>query len=78
VQRPRLIEVRDNLIARVAEARQQGWLGEVDGLQISLDGARQKMDQIEQMTARSTDVNLDMPTFSQIAGRATTTNDPIR
>jgi hypothetical protein len=77
-QRPRLIEVRDNLIARVAEARQQGWLGEVDGLQISLDGARQKMDQIEQMTARSTDVHLDMPTFSQIAGRATTTNDPIR
>jgi len=45
-QRPRLIEVRDNLIARVAEARQQGWLGEVDGLQISLDGARQKMTRL--------------------------------
>jgi hypothetical protein len=78
-QRPRLIEVRDNLIARVAEARQEGWLGEVDGLQISLDGARQKMDQIEQMTARSTDAHLpNTPTFSQIAGRATTTNGPIR
>ena len=84
-QRPRLIEVRDNLIARVAEARQEGWLGEVDGLQISLSGARQKMDQIEQMTARATDAHLDTPTFSQIAGRtttavatATTTNDPIR
>jgi hypothetical protein len=77
-QRPRLIEVRDNLIARVAEARQEGWLGEVDGLQISLAGARQKMDQIEQMTARSTDAHLDTPNFSQTAGRPTTTNDPIR
>jgi len=44
-QRERLIEVRDNLIKRVAEARREGWLGEVDGLQISLAGARQKMDQ---------------------------------
>ena len=31
---------RHNLHARIAEARQQGWLGEVDGLQISLTGAR--------------------------------------
>jgi hypothetical protein len=38
------------------------------------------MDQIEQMTARATDAHLDTPTFSQIAGRATTTttNDSIR
>jgi hypothetical protein len=27
---------QDALIARIAEARQEGWLGEVDGLQISL------------------------------------------
>jgi len=40
-QRGRLIEVRDNLIARITEARSQGWLGEADGLQISLAGARQ-------------------------------------
>jgi hypothetical protein len=36
------------------------------------------MDQIEQMTARSTDAHLDTPNFSQTAGRPTTTNDPIR
>ena len=39
-QRQRLLEVRDNLLARIAEARHEGWLGEVDGLQISLAGAR--------------------------------------
>jgi hypothetical protein len=37
------------------------------------------MDQIEQMTACSTDAHLDTPTFSQIAGHTTTTtNDSIR
>lgn len=78
-QRERLIEVRDNLIKRVAEARREGWLGEVDGLQISLAGARQKMDQIEQMTARSIKLRPDTPVFAEIAGRATTTSsDPVR
>jgi hypothetical protein len=31
-----LLDVRDNLIARIDEARREGWLGEVEGLQISL------------------------------------------
>jgi len=46
-QRPRLVEIRNNLHARIAEARREGWLGEVDGLQISLTGARQKLDQLD-------------------------------
>ena len=77
-QRGRIIEVRDNLIARIAEARSQGWLGEADGLQISLAGARQKLDQLDQMTARSTSVHLGMPTFPQAAGRSTTVHPPVR
>jgi hypothetical protein len=78
-QRGRLIEVRDNLIARIAEARNHGWLGEADGLQISLAGARQKLDQLDQMTAaRSTSVHLGMPTFPQIAGRLSTVQTPVR
>jgi hypothetical protein len=40
-QRSRLVELRDNLLARIAEEREHCWLDEVDGLQISLDGARQ-------------------------------------
>lgn len=46
-QRDRLVEIRDNLIARIAEARDRGWLGEVDGLQVSLDAARDKLDHLQ-------------------------------
>jgi hypothetical protein len=77
-QRGRLIEVRDNLIARIAEARHEGWLGEVDGLQVSLAGARQKIDQLEQIATRSTRVHLSTPTFPEIAGRSTIASGPDR
>jgi integrase len=48
-QHQRLLDVRDNLLARIEEARREGWLGEVEGLQISLAGARTKLEQVEQM-----------------------------
>jgi hypothetical protein len=31
-QRPRIAEIRDNLLDRIAEAEREGWLGEVEGL----------------------------------------------
>lgn len=34
-QRARLAEIRDNLIARIAEAETEAWLGEVEGLQVT-------------------------------------------
>jgi hypothetical protein len=46
-QRHRLIEIRDNLVARIEEAKRQGWLGEVEGLQVSLAAAKQKLEQME-------------------------------
>ena len=67
---PERVEIRDNLHARIAEARQQGWLGEVDGLQISLTGARQKLAQLDQIAAKPTSTHLGMPSFPQIAGRS--------
>ncbi|WP_431898870.1 hypothetical protein [Nonomuraea sp. bgisy101] len=45
-QRFRLEEIRDNLIARVAEAGREGWLGEVEGLRVSLAGAQDKLTQL--------------------------------
>lgn len=42
-QRSRLIEIVRNLTDRIDEARANGWLGEVQGLQISLDAARAKL-----------------------------------
>jgi Phage integrase family len=73
--RRRIEEIRDNLHARIDEARREGWLGEVDGLQISLAGARQKLAQLAQLAAQRT-INLGMPSFTSIVGRITqnTTN----
>jgi len=63
--RPRLEEIRDNLTARIAEAEREGWLGEIEGLQVSLAGAIDKLHQLD--TAR--DTANDTPPFDQIAGR---------
>src|SRR5674476_1010489 len=60
-QRHRLLDIRDNLIARIDEARNEGWLGEVEGLQISLNGARSKLLQLDQLTTRSP-IGLGIPT----------------
>ncbi|WP_234432918.1 site-specific integrase [Streptomyces sp. NRRL S-1824] len=61
-QRGRLIDIRDNLIARIAEAEREGWLGEVEGLQVSLAGAQNKLAQIDQHLHQRTIVGLGMPT----------------
>jgi len=46
-QRHRIAEIRDNLAARIAEAEREGWLGEIEGLKISLAGASGKLAQID-------------------------------
>jgi hypothetical protein len=65
-QRPRLEDIRDNLLARIAEAEREGWHGETEGLQVSLAGARDKLSQIATAPAP---VSLGMPAFHDIAGR---------
>jgi integrase len=59
-QHERLTEIRDNLIARIAEAEREGWLGEVEGLKVSLAGAEDKLAQISQRT-RNRPVDLGIP-----------------
>lgn len=69
-QRARLEEIRDNLQARIAEAIREGWLGEVEGLHVSLAGANDKLRQIDSTLQRQTTVTqLGLPTFTRIAGR---------
>ena len=51
-QRPRIAEIRDNLTARITEAEREGWLGEIEGLQISLTGANDKLAQIDRRRDR--------------------------
>jgi hypothetical protein len=63
-QRPRIAEIRDNLIGRIAEAEREGWRGEAEGLKISLAGARDKLAQIDRHTSSGTTVNIGMPSMT--------------
>jgi hypothetical protein len=65
-QRPRIAEIRDNLIARITEAEREGWLGEVEGLKVSLAGAEDKLAQIDRRT-HAAPVDLGLPAALQPA-----------
>jgi hypothetical protein len=57
-QRSRIAEIRDNLLDRIAEAEREGWLGEVEGLKISLAGAEDKLAQIDRRPSHEGPVGL--------------------
>jgi hypothetical protein len=60
-------------VDRIAEAEREGWLGEVDGLMVSLAAAEDKLSQLDADQARSQRaVDLGMPTFVQISARMAT------
>ncbi|MCW7986582.1 hypothetical protein XF35_15080 [Streptomyces platensis subsp. clarensis] len=54
--------MRDNLIARIAEAETEVWLGEVEGLQVSLAGAEEKLRRLDRGHGQHTVVGLGIPT----------------
>jgi integrase len=60
-QRSRIVEIRNNLTDRITEARREGWLGDVEGLEISLTGATEKLAQIDRRQAGRSTVELGMP-----------------
>ncbi|WP_396922732.1 hypothetical protein [Mycolicibacterium sp.] len=64
-------EIRQNLEDRIIEAKREGWLGEVEGLQISYSGVKAKLAQIDVThQTLSTTSALGMPTFGSISGRS--------
>ncbi|HCU93263.1 MAG TPA: site-specific integrase, partial [Actinobacteria bacterium] len=71
-QRPRLAGLCGNLQARIDEAQREGWLGEAEGLKVSLAAARQKLAQLDDLARRRTTIHLGMPGFPDIASRAVT------
>ncbi|MEV3947163.1 site-specific integrase [Streptomyces halstedii] len=72
-QRPRLVEIRDNLLDRIVEAEREGWLGELEKLHNRLAGAESKLTQLDEEAARQASVvDLGMPAFGQIAVRTVT------
>ncbi|MEU4235636.1 site-specific integrase [Nonomuraea sp. NPDC026600] len=68
-ERPRLEEIRSNVIARLAEAEREGWLGEVEKQRIYLAAAEDKLAQLDERARRATTIHLGMPSFPDIAGR---------
>ncbi|MEV3933856.1 hypothetical protein [Streptomyces sp. NPDC049944] len=62
-QRDRLVEIRDNLLARIAEAEREKWLGEMEGLQVSLAGAEQKLTQLDRRPPHAV-VDLGIPVIT--------------
>jgi hypothetical protein len=66
-QRPRLAEIIHNLRERIAEARMNGWLGEVQGLEVSLEAAKRKLASLDRSIERnrhSGPTDLGMPAIS--------------
>ena len=63
-QRFRLVEIRDNLTARITEADSEGWIGEAEGLRVSLVATEEKLDHIDRRARRA--VQLNMPSFPDI------------
>jgi len=76
-QRARLEEIRRNLHDRIAEAEREGWLGEVEGLKVSLAGTEDKLTQIDAALRRqASGVQLGMPAFPDIVARTAAPEHP--
>lgn len=65
-QRPRLTEIIRNLNDRIADAHMNGWLGEVEGLQVSLQAAKAKLSRLKHASPPSTSTtDLGIPVIRQ-------------
>jgi hypothetical protein len=68
-QRNRLLELRDNIHDRITEAHEQGWLGDIEGLTVSLNAANDKLADLDKVTARKATIHLGMPSLDRLAAR---------
>jgi len=75
-QRPRLVIIRDSLSARITEATEQGWLGELEGLQVSLTAVTGKLQALDARLSRHPAVtDLGMPAFTRIPATTAPSKD---
>jgi hypothetical protein len=68
---PRLKEIRANLLDRMHEAKDHGWLGKVAAIEASLAAADRKLKAMRLLAARHTVTHLGMPDFRAATGRST-------
>ncbi|RNF80024.1 site-specific integrase [Streptomyces botrytidirepellens] len=74
-QMPRLQEIHGNLIDRLQEAKDQGWLGEVAAIETTLAAAAQKLEAMRDRAAQPSTVHLGMPDIRRDAGRSSTNSE---
>ncbi len=67
---PRLESIHANLIDRLDEAKEQGWLGEVAAIETTLASAEQKLVAMRAAAAQHTAPTLGMPGFGLAVGRS--------
>lgn len=67
-QRPRLAEIILNLRDRIDEATTNGWLGEVQGLTVSLNAAQAKLDALDRRPHAVRAVDLGLPVIREQRG----------
>ena len=70
-QAPRLQEIRANLLDRLQEANEHGWLGEVAAIETSIAAADRKLETMRQIAAKHTITHLGMPDFRAATGPST-------
>jgi hypothetical protein len=59
-------EIHANLVDRLEEVKQQGWLGEVAAIKTTMAAATQKLEAMR--AARNATVDLSMPSFRPAVG----------
>ena len=59
---PRLREIEGDLLARRTRAESEGWLGEIEGIELTLAYLRDRTAQTERTVARRSTVSLGLPT----------------
>jgi hypothetical protein len=64
---PRLDEIEDDLLARQARAEAEGWLGEIEGIDLTLSFLRQKREETRRL-ARIAPVDLGIPAILPAGG----------
>ncbi|MFE4592522.1 hypothetical protein [Streptomyces laurentii] len=72
---PRLQEIYANLVDRLQEAKDQGWLGEVAAIETTMAAAAQKLEAMRERAAQPSTVHLGMPDIRRDAGRSSSDSE---
>lgn len=70
-QLPRLQGIHANLVDRLTEAKEQGWLGEVAAIETTMAAAAQKLKAMHAAAMRRGSIHLGVPDIRASTGRST-------